>query len=188
MSKDSLIITNPPITQHENQRAETLTFVRDKLLVRIDQKSLKACDLLKRLQNESAQPAMILQFVHFRAKDTVYSLSRILSTYRHTPNGKPVFIQHRLLYHDVEIKKAADNINTINTTHKCQVKVLVNQRDWRVFKQIKDVKQLELANNQAVIKQQHIRGSNDFKTESSKRVSLELSLWKEVKNLTKPPM
>ena len=43
LSKDSLILMNSPITQHGNQTAEILIFLREELLVNIDEKSLKAC-------------------------------------------------------------------------------------------------------------------------------------------------
>ena len=65
-------------------------------------------------------------------------------------------------YHDAEIKNAADNINRISITLNGHVKVLVNQEDRKVFKEINDLKQLEVAKTRTVFKQQHIRGSNEF--------------------------
>ena len=114
--------------------------MREELLVSIHKKSLKACHLLKKLQDESAPAVMIQQLVHLRAKDTVYSLRKNLSEYRQPLNGKPVFIQERLPYHDAEIKKTADNINLITKIDNCQVKVLVNQGDRKAFIQINDLK------------------------------------------------
>ena len=78
LSKDTLIITNPPITQHRNQTAEILIFLREELLFSIDEKSLNACYLLKTLQDESAPPAMILKFVHFGARNTVQSAPKFI--------------------------------------------------------------------------------------------------------------
>ena len=110
----------------------------------IDEKSLKACHLWKKVQDESASSAVILKFVHFRAKDTVYCLRKTLSKYLHPLNGKLAFNRQRLPYHQVELKKAADSINLTNTTHNCQVKKLVKQGDWKFAKQINDLKQLEV--------------------------------------------
>ena len=78
LSNNSLIITDSPITKHRNETAAILYLHRGELLVSMDEKSLKACHSLKKLQDESAPPATILKFVHFRAKDTVYSLRKNL--------------------------------------------------------------------------------------------------------------
>ena len=187
LSKDSLKITNPPITQHGNQTFEILTFLREQLLVTIDKKSPEACHLLKKLQDENAPPALTLKIVHFRAKDTVYSLVKKLSKFRHPLNSNTVFILETLTYHDAEIEKAADNMNLITTTHNCQVKVLVNQGSRKVFKQINELKQLGVAKNQIVNKKQHIRGSNNCRKESIKRVIHQLFTQLEVNKPTKPP-
>ena len=114
LSKYSLILMNSPITQYGNQIAEILTFLREELLVNIEEKSLKVCHLLKKLQDESAPPAMRLNFFHSRLRDTVYSRRKNLSKCRHPLNNEPVFIQKRLPYHVAEIKEAADNVNLIH--------------------------------------------------------------------------
>ena len=112
LSKDSLIITTPPIIQQGNPAAGIPTFVREELLVSIDEKSRSAYHLLKKLQDQSAPPAMILKFVHSRAKDTVYSLSKNLSKHRNLLNGKPVFIRERLAYTGPE-----SDYNEVQTPH-----------------------------------------------------------------------
>ena len=119
------------------------------------------------------------------SKDSL--MRNMLSKYRHPLKGKPVFIRERLQYYDADIKKAADNMNLITTTQNCQVKVLVNPKNQKVYSRINDLKQLELAKNQAVIKRQHIRGSNDFRRENSKRVFSSIFPQFEVNNPTKLP-
>ena len=112
----------------------------------IEEKSLNECHLLKKSQYESAPPVLILKFVYIRTEVTVYSLTFHAESYRqnrHPLNGKPVFIQGRLSIQDAEIKKAADHMHLIATSHNCQVKVLVIQSDRIAFKQINDLKQVE---------------------------------------------
>ena len=102
-------------------------------------------------------------------RKTLYSLRKKSSNCRHPLNGKPVFIRERLAYHD-----AVENMNLI-TTRKCQVKVLVSGGDRKVFEQIIDLKPLEMAENQAVIKQQDIRGSKDFKRRAVSELYIKFS-------------
>ena len=67
-------------------------------------------------------------------------LPKKLSKNQYPLNGKPVFIRKRLSYHDVETKKAADNMNPITKTETCQIIAFVSQRDRNVFTQLKGLK------------------------------------------------
>ena len=141
---------------------------------------------MKNLLDEAAPPAITLNFVHFRGKVTVYSLRKKASKFRQPLKGKLVFIRKRLPYRDAEIKNTAENMSVITTTHNCQVKVLVILGDRKVFKQINDLKQLAVLKNQPFIKQQHFRGSDDFRRKAVGELHIEFPSTRE-KQPTYPP-
>ena len=109
--------------------------------------SIKAIPLLTKLQVESAPPAMIMKFVHFRAKDTLYSLRKNLSVYRHPLNGEPVFIRERLSYQDAEIKNAAYNLKCHHPNPQLSSQNVGESRRLKNFKQIKEPRHFKVAKN-----------------------------------------
>ena len=118
-------------------------------------------------------------------QETLYSLRKNLSKYRHTLNGEPVFIRERPVSWCSDQKGCWHYESHHNPQLSSQ-----SVGESRISESLQTnhvLKQLEVAKYQGVMNQQHIRGSNDFRRESSKWDICQVLPQFEVNNPTKPP-
>ena len=86
---------------------------------------IKACHMfMGNLGNNI--PTIICKFVYFDNKHAVYTARRNLKCKKNNWNKRKIYKTERLLEQEAINKKAAIDMNSITTTHKCIVQTLVH--------------------------------------------------------------
>ena len=67
----------------------------------------------------------------------------MLSNFRNPLNGKPVYMKERLPQHDLSIQKRANELDLVNTTYKCRVKLFLKTENGRLKQPVDSVKAVE---------------------------------------------
>lgn len=115
-SKDCIIISNLPIGYRNSYVGDVMLFLEQILKVKVSSNEIKACHPLSTFQNYSNPPAVIVKFVSFETKNSIYQRKKLLKNFRNPRNGKLVYINERLSKQDTLLKLEAEKRNMLVST------------------------------------------------------------------------
>ena len=166
-SKDCVIIQNPPFNAEDNiNLAENIIkFFKTVLKVeKVDERGLKAFHILpnKKPLPNGILPAIIVKFVYFADKDTVFRSRRQLRDYKNPLNNKNTYIVERLPPVEQDIKQEAEKRGYIVSTWNCGISVLC-RRDGsseNIFVPVRNKQDLQKLRNPVTKVAREVAGRN----------------------------
>ena len=131
-SKDSVFVWNPPFDARavDDVTDAIIDFFRISLKVNISRGGIKACHMYMGNYGNN-MPTIFCKFVYFDDKHAVYKARRNLKYQKNILNKRNIYITERLPEQEAIIKKAANDMDLITTTHNCIVSVLVHDEKRR---------------------------------------------------------
>ena len=126
-SKDSVLVWNPPFDARavDYVTDAIIDLFRTSLKVNISRWGIKACHMYMGKYGNN-MPTIIGKFVYFDDKHAVYKARSNLKYQKNILNKRNIYITERLPDQEAIIKKAANDMDLITTTHNCIVSVLVH--------------------------------------------------------------
>ena len=123
-SKDCIIIENFPLVETtEPLSHQVCSFFENYLNYKTSPSNFKACHLLGKWSSKDFPPAIIIKFIYFGEKDLILSRKSSLARARNPFNQSPIFIKERLPESQRKLKREAENMGLITTTHNASVKL-----------------------------------------------------------------
>ena len=131
-SKNSVLVWNPPFDARavDDVTDAIIDFFRTSLKVNISRGGIKACHMYMGNYGNNI-PTINCKFVYFDDKHAVYKARRNLKNQKNILSKRNIYITERLPEQEAIIKKAANDMDLITTTHKCIVSVLVHDEKRR---------------------------------------------------------
>ena len=127
-----MLVWNPPFDARavDDITDAIIDFFRTSLKVNISRGGIKACHMYMGNYGKN-MPTIICKFVYFDNKHAVYKARRNLKYQKNILNKRNIYITERLPEQEAIIKKAANDMDLITTTHNCIVSVLVHDEKRR---------------------------------------------------------
>ena len=136
ISKDCLVIKNPPFDPRDQQKLldNLLDFFKKFLNINfMSEDRLKAYHILPRASMPAnLKEPVIVKFVYFYDKDAIYAASKKKSFKNNskTPlNGKNIYVNERLPSFEMDLKRAIDKLGYVTVTKNCAINVVCLDND-----------------------------------------------------------
>jgi hypothetical protein len=134
-SKDCLIFRNPPLQDTNDLGAQMARFIHQSTGLMITAQRFKACHLLGRCDDLRSPPFLIVKFLHFQDKETIWRARNHISNFTNPMNNAPITVFERLPSSDLEVKKYAERQGLATSTNNCAVKLQFKRENGTYFQE-----------------------------------------------------